>query len=244
MTVGAPAGPQEVVAVDAVDCLFEPRPWPFAVERAADIAAHWAEARQAKPKMFDGRVLLMHRGAVETEPDGRRVFRGAYLETGFSAFLFWRDIGLPPAGVRNGFGMACLSTSDGAFVLGEMGAHTANAGAVYFASGTPDPSDVRDGRVDIEGSIGRELREETGLDPSAAAFDPGMVLVMDGSRVGFMQRVRSPETAEALVGRIHAFLARDPEPELTRMHVIRSADEIGPAVQVSAAAYLRAVLRG
>ena len=244
MTVGASAGPQEVVEVDAVDCLFEPRPWPFATERAVDIAAHWAEARQAKPRMFDGRVLLMHRGAVETEPDGRRIFRGAYLETSFSAFLFWRDIGLPPAGVRNGFGMACLSTSDGAFVLGEMGAHTANAGAVYFASGTPDPSDVRDGRVDIEGSIGRELREETGLDPSAIAFDAGMVLVMDGSRVGFMKRVRFPGTADALVGRIHTFLAGDPEPELARMHVIRSVDEIGPAVQVSAAAYLRAALRG
>ena len=243
MTVGALAGPQEVVAVDAVDCLFEPRPWPFAEERAGDIAAHWAEALRRKPRMFDGRVLLMHRGGVETDSDGRLTFRGAYLETSFSAFLFWRDIGLPPAGVRNGFGMACLSTSDGAFVLGEMGAHTANAGAVYFASGTPDPSDLRGGRVDIEGSIARELREETGLDPSAVAFDPGMVLVMDACRVGFMKRVRFPETAEALVGRIHAFLAGDPEPELARMHVIRSTSEIGPAVQVSAAAYLRAVLR-
>ena len=244
MTVGAPAGPQEIVDVDAVDCLFEPRPWPFAEERAGDIAAHWADALRRKPKMFDGRVLLMHRGAVETGPDGRRVFRGAYLETSFSAFLFWRDIGLPPAGVRNGFGMACLSSSDGAFVLGEMGQHTANAGAIYFASGTPDPGDVRDGRVDIEGSIGRELREETGLEASAVAFDPGMTLVMDACRVGFMKRVRSGETADALVARIHAFLARDPEPELARMHAIRSVGEIGPAVQVTAAAYLRAVLGG
>ncbi|WP_237478476.1 NUDIX hydrolase [Lichenibacterium dinghuense] len=242
MTVGAPAGPQEVVEVDAVDCLFEPRPWPFAEERAADIAAHWAAALARKPRMFDGRVLLMHRGAVEADAGGRRTFRGAYLETSFSAFLFWRDVGLPPAGVRNGFGMACLQAADGAFVLGEMGGHTANAGAVYFASGTPDPSDVRDGRVDIAGSIGRELGEETGLDPAALAFDPGMTLVMDGCRVGFMKRVRSPEGAEALVERIHAFLARDPEPELARMHVIRSAAEIGPAVQVTAAAYLRAKL--
>ena len=155
MTVGAPAGPQEVVEVDAVDCLFEPRPWPFAAARAAAIAANWAEALRRKPRMFDGRVLLMHRGAVETAPDGR-----------------------------------------------------------------------------------------TGLEPSAVAFDPGMVLVMDACRVGFMKRVRSPETADALVGRIDAFLARDAEPELSRMHVIRSVAEIGPAVQVSAAAYLRAMLRG
>ena len=242
MTVGAPAGPQKVVEIDAVECLFEPRPWDFAAARAADIAAHWAEALRGKPRMFDGRVLLMHRGMVETDPDGRRVFHGAYLETSFSAFLYWRDIGLPPAGVRNGFGMACLSSSDGAFVLGEMGQHTANAGAIYFASGTPDPSDVRDGMVDIEGSVRRELHEETGLDPASLQFDPGMTLVMDGCRVGFMKRVRSPEPADALVARIAAFLAQDPEPELARMHVIRSAAEIGPAVQVSAATYLRAKL--
>lgn len=242
MTVGAASGPQEVVEVDAVDCLFEPRDWAFARERAADIAAHWDEALRRKPRMFDGRVMLMHRGGVETDADGRRVFRGAYLEAAFSAFLFWRDVGLPPAGVRNGFGMACLCSSDGAFVLGEMGRHTANAGAVYFASGTPDPSDLRDGRVDIEGSVRRELAEETGLDPASLAFDPGMTLVMDAARVGFMKRVRSPDPADALVARIAGFLARDPEPELARMHVIRSAAEIGPAVQVSAAAYLRAKL--
>ena len=233
---------QTVVEVDAVDCLFEPRPWDFAADRAAEIAAHWAEALRRKPRMFDGRVLLMHRGAVERDPGGARVFRGAYLETSFSAFLFWRDVGFPPAGVRNGFGMACLSCADGAFILGEMGPHTANAGRIYFASGTPDPSDIRAGRVDIEGSVRRELAEETGLDPDTLGYDPGMTLVMDAVRVGFMKRVRSPEPAEALAARIDAFLAQDPEPELSRMHVIRSVAEIGPAVQVSAATYLRAKL--
>ena len=235
---------QPLVEVAAVDCLFEPRAWDFAADRAAEIAAHWAAALRDKPRMFAGRVLLMHRGAVERDPDGTRVFRGAYLETSFSAFLFWRDAGFPPAGVRNGFGMACLSCADGAFVLGEMGAHTANAGRIYFASGTPDPSDIRAGRVAIEGSVRRELAEETGLDADTLSFDRGMTLAMDASRVGFMKRVRSPEAADALVARIDAFLARDPEPELSRMHVIRATAEIGPAVQVSAAAYLRAKLDG
>ena len=227
-----------------VACRFEPRPWLFAEERAPEIAAHWAAALRRKPKLFDGRVLLMHRGAVESDADGRRTFRGSYLETRFSAFLYWRDIGLPSAGVRNGFGMACLSSEDGAFVLGEMGVHTANAGAIYFASGTPDPSDVRDGMVDIEGSIRRELAEETGLDPDGLAFDPGMTLVMDASRVGFMKRVRSTQSAEALVARVEAFLARDPEPELARMHVVRTLADVSPAVQVSARTYLEAKLAG
>ena len=234
---------ETVVEVDGVDCPFEAKPWAFAEDRAAEIDAHWAEALRRKPSLFNGRVLLQHRGEVEAS-GGRNLFRGAYLDTDFKAFLAWRDFGFPSAGVRNGFGMAALSSSDGAFILGEMASHTANAGRIYFASGTPDLDDIRDGRVDIEGSVRRELAEETGISSSDVAFDPGFTLVIDPRRVGFMKRVRSPEPAEALVARIHAFLAQERQPELARMHIVRQAKDIGPAVQSSCATYLRHALQG
>lgn len=233
---------ETIVEVDAVECAFEPGPWAFAHERASEIDAHWQDARRQKPSLFNGRVLLQRRGAIKASADGRPRFHGAYLETDFKAFLAWRDFGCPPAGVRNGFGMAALCSADGAFILGEMAPHTANAGRIYFASGTPDLNDVSNGRVDIEGSVRRELVEETGIDPDDVVFDPGFTVVMDSLRVGFMKRARSPETAEALVARIHAFLARDPHPELARMHIVRRIADIGPAVQSSCAAYLRANL--
>ncbi len=233
---------QDVVEVDAVDCVLEQKPWAFARDEAAAIEAHWATALRAKPRMFNGRVLLQHRGSVEHDLDGQRVFRGAYLETDFKAFLAWRDFGFPSAGVRNGFGMAALSSADGAFIMGEMNAHTANAGIVYFASGTPDPQDIRDGRVDIEASVRRELEEEMGLSERDVSFDPGFTLIMDAVRVGFMKRVRAPDTANALVARIEAFLASEREPELARLHIVRVIADIGPAVQSSAATYLRAKL--
>ncbi len=233
---------QTIVEVDEIDCLFEPKPWAFAIDRAEAIDRLWAAACAAKPKLFNGRVLLLHRGALEPRPGGGTLFRAAYLETDFKAFLAWRDLGFPEAGVRNGFGMAALYGSDGAFVLGEMNLHTANAGLIYFASGTPDPSDLVGNRVDIEGSVRRELREETGLSADDVQFEAGFTLVMDDHRVGFMKGTRFPGTAEAAKIRIEAFLAADPEPELARIHIIGRQAEIGPAVQVSCAAYLRAKL--
>ena len=233
---------QEIVEVHAVSCGFEPMPWGFASERGPEIDAHWRQLVASNPSLFNGHVLLQHRGSVDVGPDGKAVFRGAYLETEFKAFIAWRDFGFPPAGVRNGFGMAALSSSDGAFLVGEMASHTANAGRLYFPSGTPDPSDIRDGMVDLEGSVRRELAEETGLRPSEVTFEAGFTLVMDPLRVGFMKRVRSPEPAETLAARIHAFLASEERPELARMHIIRRVEDIGPAVQSSCAAYLRAML--
>lgn len=231
---------EEIVAVDRVACRFEPTPWGFAAARGPEIDAHWDAALRRNPRLFNGRVLLQHRGGVVRDPDGAAAFRGAYLETEFKAFLAWRDFGCPSAGVRNGFGMAALSSADGAFVLGEMAAHTANAGRIYFPSGTPDPDDLRDGMVDIDGNVRRELAEETGIAPEEVRFDPGFTLVMDRTQVGFMKRVRCSEPADALVARIEAFLAREPQPELARMHVVRSPADIGERVIPAVAAYLRA----
>ena len=70
-------------------------------------------------------------------------FSASYFETDFASFLAWRDWGFPDRSVFNGFGMGALRCSDGAFVLGEMGRHTSNAGRIYFPSGTPDPDDIR-----------------------------------------------------------------------------------------------------
>ena len=127
--------------------------------------------------MWNGRVLL-----------GRNpVFAGArlsasYFETDFASFLAWRDWGFPDKDVFNGFGMGALRCADGAFVLGEMGQHTSNAGRIYFPSGTPDLDDIRDGAVDISGSVARELEEETGLAPDEYRSRAGLALRLSPAR--------------------------------------------------------------
>ena len=152
-----------ILEVAELDFRLAPYDWPFAVERAREIRSHWEERSKAQPKLFNGRVLLLGRHAFESRADGGLVLRGAYFETDFAAFLAWRDFGFPDASVCNGFSMAALQGSDGVFLLGEMSSHTANAGLIYFAAGTPDRQDVFGERVDLGASVTRELEEETGI---------------------------------------------------------------------------------
>src|ERR1700687_648452 len=123
--------------VTTLDLSLQPWPWPFADQRRADIDAHFAIKQREKP-IWNGRVLLGRDPVF-----GGDRFSAGFFETDFASFLAWRDWGFPDKGVFNGFGMGALRCSDGAFVLGEMSQHTANAGRIYFPSGTADPNDVR-----------------------------------------------------------------------------------------------------
>lgn len=218
----------EIVAASALDCLVEPLRWDWAEREQARIAAHWSALSASKPDVYDGQVFLLHRGAVEGG-----VFRGACFQTDFSRFMAWRDFGFPDLSIRNVFAMAALRSADGAFLLGEMGQGTTNAGRIYFPAGTPDLADRRDDRLDLEGSALRELSEETGIGTGDAEPEAGWRIVFAGPRVACMKIFRAHEKADVLVARIHDFLASERKPELARMHVVRSArdfdDERMPA---------------
>lgn len=207
--------------------------WPFAAERRAEIDAHFAELRREKPQMWNGRVLLMSSGEIA---DG--VLRGAYLETDFASFIAWRDWGFPDKTIRNCFAMAALCAADGAFLLGIMGSHTATAGQIYFAAGTPDPSDIVGDTVDLERGVMRELTEETGLGPSDVVPQPGWFATPLGQRLALMKIIRAHEDAATLVRRIHAFLAAEAEPELAGIHVVRGVGDLSPSMPPYVAAFL------
>ncbi len=109
-------------------------------------------------------------------------FSADYFETDFASFLAWRDFGYPTASVFNGFGMGALLYSDGASCSARWASHTSNAGRIYFPSGTPDLDDIRDGTVDISGSVARELQEETGLRPGEYRARAGLALRLHRTR--------------------------------------------------------------
>src|SRR5713226_9794720 len=183
--------------VTTLDLGFHPRPWPFADRRRADIDAHFAIRQGEKPELWNGRVLL-GRNPVFTADR----FRASYFEADFASFLAWRDWGFADRDVFNGFGMGALRASDGAFVLGEMGRHTANAGRIYFPSGTPDLDDLSDGAVDISGSVAREVEEETGLTPADYSAAAHWDCVVSGAAIALIRTLHVNLSGEALRARI------------------------------------------
>lgn len=208
----------EIVALDRVEAKVEAYDWAFARERADEIAAHWAAISAGKPSMFNGRIMLQHRAAIEGG-----VFHAGYFEADYAAFLAWRDFGLPPPAIRNGFAMAALRAADGAFLLGRMGDHTANPGKVYFAAGTPDREDARpDGTLDLAGSVTRELCEETGLTLDEISVEGRWTAVIVPGRVAFMRPVGIDLPADEAREMMLARIAQQDEPELSDIVIVRN----------------------
>jgi 8-oxo-dGTP pyrophosphatase MutT (NUDIX family) len=203
----------QIEEIATIDLRLEPIPWPFAIERASEIDAHWAELVSRNPHLFNGRVLLMRRLGVVGRATGRKL-EGACFVAEYKAFLAWRDFGFADRTISNAFAMAALRSADGAFLLGEMGPSTANAGKIYFPSGTPDPSDLVGDAVNLEGNVLRELQEETGIAPDEVTLDPGWTVVFQGPHVACMKSVRCALSAAELVARGAAFIAQESRPEL------------------------------
>jgi 8-oxo-dGTP pyrophosphatase MutT (NUDIX family) len=212
----------EIVALSDVDARYEPAPG----------------ASAGKPQMFNGTVLMQHGWRIE-----RGVLTAGYAPVSYASFIAWPQLGKPGPARRNGFAMAALRSSDGAFILGVMGPGTFNAGKIYFPAGTPDMSDVTpEGRVDLATSMVRELKEETGLRDGEFAIEQAWTLVVDGHRAAFMRAARLPWSAEDARGIIRARLAAETDQELSDVAIVRGPHDIDEAMTpVFAKAYMRAV---
>lgn len=232
MPTGSP--PPTIDVLVGADLAFRDERPAFVAARQAEIADHWRRAVAAKPQMFDGIVLV----AEDLTLDAGRL-AATLRPIPFSGFLAWRDWGYPVGGLTHLSAAAAIVSSDGAVLLGRMGAHTANAGRVYLVGGTPDLSDVAaDGSVDLVATATRELAEETGLSPAATAAQ--VLFVRDPPRAVVVAVHRFAAPAETLAADIRRFLAADPEPELADIVIVRSVAALDPVV---VPATTRAVVR-
>jgi 8-oxo-dGTP pyrophosphatase MutT (NUDIX family) len=223
--------------VTGLDLAYQDWHWPFAEQKRAEIDAHFARRQSVTPQIWNGRVLL---GRNPVFSPGR--FEAQYFETDFASLLAWIDWGFPDKSVFNGFGMGALRSADGAFVLGEMSVETANAGRIYFPSGTPDRDDLRGAVVDIAGSVVREVEEETGLTGADYRAAGHWDCVVSGSAIAIIQILESDLTGTGLRSRIEANLAAQTSPELSAIHLVRHISDVTPATPAYVRAFLAAHL--
>jgi hypothetical protein len=134
--------------------------------------------------------------------------------------------------------MGALRAADGAFLLGVMAEHTANAGRIYFPAGTPDPDDVVGAAVALDANVSRELEEETGLRRDELAADAGWHAVLAGRRIALMKTLRARDNADELRARIVACLARQPKPELSDVRIVRGPADFDPMMPDFVKAFL------
>lgn len=222
-----------VMHLDRLELSFTPKPWAYAMERRGAIDEFFVSLQCKVPAVWNGRVLLLHRQSLADA-----VFSGEYLETDYASFAAWRAWGRPPAGVHDCFGAAAIVAGDGAILLGVMGEQTAQAGRIYLPCGTPDRNDIVDGRVDLDLSAQRELKEETGLDAAEFTAEPGWTAVFDGSLVMQVKVLKSGEGAKVLRARILDHLAHEKQPELADVHIVRSASDFTDAMPRFVTAFL------
>jgi len=197
-----------IVPVRDIDLRMLPGDHPFAARNRAAAQANWEREIAAKPALFDGRITLF---ASMHIADG--VLAGAFHMTDYSSFLHWRRM----RGAREGehaYAHAVIVARDGNLLAARMGGHTANEGRVYFAAGSFDPDDIRDGRIDVEANMAREVAEETGLLLAGMRPEAGYHIYSVESGTVLMRRYHSDRTAEELAAAVRAHVAAQADPEI------------------------------
>ncbi|PZU84782.1 MAG: DNA mismatch repair protein MutT [Shinella sp.] len=195
-------------------------PFHLAEKEAAE--ENWEREIAANPALFNGDLVFQNR---LTFRDG--VLEGEAFVVPYSTFMWWRRQPQGQGKGRGGYHAFCfpvIVSSDNALIAVKMGAHTANAGQVYFAAGSLDRSDIVDGRCDLIGNMRREVREETGLDLEEATPEEGFFGSYRNRRLTILQRYRFDRPAEELLDRIAAHMLVDEEKEIAGAVAIRSPD--------------------
>jgi 8-oxo-dGTP pyrophosphatase MutT (NUDIX family) len=197
----------------------EDAPHPYETANSRAIDENWRREQTANPALFDGRILLFSRLVWR---DG--LLSGICHAARYASFMHWRQERAPEA--EHLFAHAMPVSRDGALIAIRMGGHTVNAGRIYFAAGSFEPEDVREGAIDVALNMRREVAEETGLDLASCACDETYHAYSHERATVIVRRYFLAETADAIAARIRAFVAADPAPEVEAPVVIRAASDL------------------
>lgn len=199
--------------------------WPLAQRHDAEIERAWQRQQARVSGLFNGAVYLFRDYTLDA---GR--LAGTMFRTDFKSLLYWRALPFAASdSVREASGASLIRSAEGYLLFGRQAPGQLNSGRIYPPSGVIDADDVVGDRIDIDASVARELREETGL--TAAGFErvPGYVVALAGVHVAIGVEWRSPLPAAELRERILAFLHAVAAPELDDIVIVRSEAQLADA---------------
>jgi 8-oxo-dGTP pyrophosphatase MutT (NUDIX family) len=228
------SAPAAVQYVDRLDFALSPWTWPFAESRRTAIAQLFDGLRENKPALWNGKLLLLRDAML-----AGATLSGTFFETDYAAMLAalaWDAMGNE---VKSCFPAAAVLSADGAFVLGEMAAHTQNAGQVLLPCGSVERGDASDGRVDLFATLRRELLEETGIAADSLAATAGWYAVSAGALLPLIKVMRAAAPADELLRRICANLADQRDPEFCKVVAARQPSELSRQVPHWVSAFLQ-----
>ena len=155
--------------------------WPFANDNSEQIGAHWLQATERNPRIFNGTIFPLVDHDVR---DG--VFFGDYAKSDFASYLYWRENGFCDPPTCDGFASVLLRSREGRYLFAKAAQYTLNAGLLVPPGGMIDERDVADdGRIDVWKYGLRELGEETGISQGDVSIEPGFKIVRDGALIAF-----------------------------------------------------------
>lgn len=211
-----------VVHVSDCKLVVGEKPWQFACDRSDDIARNWTKMTARNPKFFDGDVFVVDAWSIE-----KGVLEGQSLKTKFSAYLYWRDVGVDDATCSEAFTTTVVMSRDGGMLLARSATGTLNEGFYGSPGGLLDLRDMRDdGRLDLADAAARELAEETGLDAGEMQRDPGFLLAHIAPYLAIASVYNSSLTDEMLLTAVVQFLATEDEPELEAPVIVRKTSDL------------------
>jgi ADP-ribose pyrophosphatase YjhB (NUDIX family) len=227
-----------VFAVSGVALRVVEGGWAFADRNRREIDLHWDRRSRENPHFFNGVVLVLVSRSVSAD----NVLSGTFVRTDFKSFLYWRETGWRDGQVMDAFGSALILSAEGRVLLGRQRAGNLNGGLSYPPGGFIDSRDIDpDGRIDLDGSVLREVTEETGLDGRQLRRLAGYVVTIAGPVLSIAVPWTSDLPEAELIGAAMRHIDADPNGELQS---VAFADPGPPSADFPTPDYARALLTG
>jgi hypothetical protein len=209
-----------IVAIREAEVRLSSRTWNFSQDYAVAIDGYWHLRTSQQPSLFNGDILLLDDWSLS---EGRLL--GTCLTTDYKSFLYWREHDALDRSVTNFFAAAALHSREGWLILAQMGTNHSSSGLIFPPCGTLHSEDVKDGRVDLDANILREVEEETGLALSKTDLKQRF-LILDGTQLAYMRLIELPWSAAEIIRSIASYLATETEPEISRIFVVKGREDI------------------